>query len=255
MRNLRLVALLLLVTFMIVPVAQAQNQDPIEDAMSTMLKFFGSTMGAGLYHTAAIHAPVGLCVGVSGAIATVPDEFKSLIGNDQIALGYLHGNLGLGGNLEVTGRILILFDVSGNLDVSGVGTSSEGNGNLFSLGLKYGLFQAPALPKLALHASGHYVTLPDEFDFGTVRGASLKLIASHSFAIFGLYVGGGIDYSRAKINDDFFIPDLAGKTFDETGLLFNVGIEAKIFPLIQVNAGLNFGEFNSYDLGVEIGIH
>ena len=95
------------------------------------------------------------------------------------------------------------------------------------------------------------MTLPSEFDFGKVRGASVKLIASHSFAIFGVYVGGGIDFSQAKIDENF--PILGGETFNENGFLYNIGAEVKVLPFITVNAGANFGEYNSYDIGADIG--
>ncbi len=252
MRNLRLVIALLLVAFM-APMAQGQTEDDIRKAMSAALKFFGSTMGAGLYHSADVHGPLGFCLGVNGAIVAVPDEFKVIpvINDDKITLGYLHANLGLGGNLEVTGRVLF-FALPGELNSVPTPGASDGNGKLFSVGVKYGLLQMPLMPKLALQANGHFVTLPSEFDFGKVRGASVKLIASHSFAIFGVYVGGGIDFSQAKIDDDFLI--LPGESFDETGFLYSVGAQANVLPFVTVNAGVNFGEYNSYDLGVDIGI-
>lgn len=253
MRNLRLVIVLLLVTFIKIPVSQAQSpEDPIREAMSAALKFFGSTMGAGLYHTADIHGPLGFCLGVSGAIVAVPDEFQVIpvIKDDKITLGYLHANLGLGGNLEVTGRMLF-FALSGDINSVPTPGASDGNGRLYSVGVKYGLIQVPAMPKLALQVNGHIVTLPSEFDFGKVRGASVKLIASHSFAIFGVYVGGGIDFSQAKIDDNF--PTLGGKRFNENGFLYNIGAQAKVLPFITVNAGLNFGKYNSFDLGADIG--
>jgi len=148
--------------------------------------------------------------------------------------------------------MLLLFDLSGNLSIPTPGTAATGTGSLFSVGVKYGLIQLPAVPKLALQASAHIVTLPSDFDFGTVRGVSVKLIASHSFAIFGVYVGGGIDYSEAKVNDT--IPDIGGQKFDETGFLYNVGVAVRVLPFITVNAGANFGEYNSYDLGADISI-
>lgn len=253
MRNLRLVAVLLLFTFIMMPLSQAQSQS-LEETISAAVKFFGSAMGAGLYHSADVHGPLGLCLGVNGAIVTVPDEFKVLpvIDTDQITLGYVHANLGIGGNLELTGRMLLLFDLSGNLSIPTPGTAATGTGNLFSVGVKYGLIQLPAVPKLALQASAHIVTLPSDFDFGTVRGVSVKLIASHTFAIFGVYVGGGIDYSEAKVNDT--IPVIGGQKFDETGFLYNVGVAVRVLPFITVNAGANFGEYNSYDLGADISI-
>lgn len=254
MRNLRLAIVLLLVTFIKMPVSQAQSpEDPVREAMSAALKFFGSTMGAGLYHSADVHGPLGFCLGVNGAIVAVPDEFEVIpvINDDKITLGYLHANLGLGGNLEVTGRVLF-FALPGELSSVPTPGASDGNGKLFSVGVKYGLLQMPLMPKLALQANGHFVTLPSEFNFGRVRGASLKLIASHSFAIFGVYVGGGIDFSQAKIDDDFLI--LPGESFDETGFLYNIGAQANVLPFVTVNAGVNFGEYNSYDLGVDIGI-
>lgn len=258
MRNLRLITLLLLVTFLIMPVSQAQSQNTIEETLSAALKFFGSAMGAGLYHSADVHGPLRFCIGANAALLTVPDEFQFLpiLDDDKLTMGYLHANLGLGANLEVTGRMLF-FALSGDPgDIGDIPTSgtSDGNGQLYSVGVKYGLIQKPLVPKLALQASGHFVTLPSEFDFGTVRGVSVKLIASHSFGIFGVYVGGGIDYSRVEI-DDNFLPDLAGESFDESGFLYNIGVQANVLPFMTVNAGLNFGEYNSYDLGVDIGIH
>ena len=251
MRNLHLVIVLLLVTCLMVPTSQVKSQD-LEETISSALKFFGSTMGAGLYHSADVHGPLGLCLGVNGAIVTLPDEFKDLpfIDTDQITLGYVHANLGLGGNLEVTGRMLLLFDLFGNL--TSAGNAATGTGKLFSVGVKYGLLQMPAMPKLALQAIGHFVTLPSDFeDFGTVRGGSVKLIASHSFAIFGVYVGGGIDYSEFKVKDSIISE---GKKFDETGFFYNIGVQVNVLPFVTVNAGLNFGEYKSCDLGADISI-
>ncbi len=255
--------------FALAPSAQAQyfkfdnntyqSNGEVEDAVEGILKFFGAVVGDGMYHTADLHSVAGVDVGLRGVVANVPDEFDNLpVFQDEsrVGLAFLHGSVGLPGNFELLGRFFYFpmgADADLNLDPQRA-ADSRGGITLLGGGLKYGLLQAPGLPKVMLLGAYHALMVPDEFDFGTVSTFSLKAVASYSVAIATIYAGAGIDFTKLKLNEDIPFPGLGGESFDGTETQFTVGATVTPFPLVRVNGGLSFGDFSSFNLGVGLSL-
>lgn len=222
-----------------------------------ILKFFGAVVGQGLYHTADLHNTGGLDVGLRGVVANVPDEFEGLpvfIDEERIGLAFLHGSLGLPGNFELMGRFFY-FPLGSDVDLNlspPRAADSRGGVTLIGGGVKYGLLQMPGAPKIMVMGAYHALLVPSEFDFGTVGTLSFKGVVSHSLPILAVYAGAGVDITSLKVNDDVPIQDFGGERFTETELHYTVGAQVKPLPLVHVNASLNFGDFNSFDLGLGV---
>ncbi len=253
------------------PAAQAQyfkfdnlSQEDIVDGVpqlevEAILKLFGSLVGSGHYHTADMHSIGGFDIGLRGVIANVPDEFKGLpvlIDEDRVGLAFLHGSIGLPANFELTGRFFYLplgADADMNLSPPRA-ADSRGGVTLIGGGLKYGLLQTTGIPKIMLMGTYHMLLVPEEYDFGSVGTLSFNAVVSHSFAILSAFAGVGIDITTLKVNENVPIPGFGGERFTENALHYTVGASVTPFPLIRVNGALNFGEFNSFDLGIGISL-
>ncbi len=235
---------------------QVANGTP-ERQIGAILDFFGAIVGNGLYHTADLHSVGGIDVGLRGVVANVPDEFEGLpvfIDENRIGLAFLHGSVGLPGPFELLGRFFyfpIGADVDANLSPPRA-QDSRGGVTLIGGGLKYGLLQMPGVPKVTVLGAYHALITPDEFDFGTVGTFSIEGIISHSLPILTVYVGAGVDITNLKVNDDLPLPlpDIEGKRFTETQFQYTGGVKVQVLPLIFANASANFGEFNSFDVGL-----
>ncbi|MFQ5706905.1 MAG: DUF6588 family protein [bacterium] len=223
----------------------------INSEVDAILKYFGSLVGGGLYHTAKLHHVGGLDVGVRGVVARVPDKFQDLpvfSQEDLLGLAFLHASLGLPGNFELIGRFFYL-PIGSSRDINAKPSraqDSRGGVTLVGGGLKYGLLQLPGLPKIMVMATYHAVFVPSEFDFGTVSSANFNAVVSHSLPLLTVYAGGGVDITRLKLNDEF----LGGDTFTETEPHLTLGANVNILPLVHVNGSYNFSEFSSFDLGI-----
>ena len=239
-----------------------ETQQDVEVAVDGILKFFGAVVGGGLYHTADLHSVGGVDIGFRGVVASVPDEFEAVpvfLDENRVGLAFLHGSVGLPGNLEVMGRF---FYQPLGADQNTVLTppraaDSRGGVTLIGAGLKYGLLQMPGAPKVTLIGAYHALFVPEEFDFGTVGTASLKAVASYSLPflpIAGVYASVGVDHTRLSLDEDIdlFTDALGGESFSTTETSYGIGATVRPFPLIIVNGALGFGEFNSFDLGFAI---
>jgi len=269
MRQFLILGLLFVIfTVLTVPSAQAQyfkfdNLTPeqvqsgvIEIEVDAILKFFGSIVGGGLYHTADLHSVGGIDVGLRGVIAVVPDEFDDLpvfSEENLVGLAFLHGSLGLPGNFELLGRFFYFPVLGSDPDENASpprAADSRGGVTLIGGGLKYGLLQIPGVPKIMVLGAYHVLLVPEEFDFGTVSTVSLKGVVSHSVPLLTVYAGGGIDITTLKLKDD--IPILGGDRSTGSEPLLTLGVQIKPLPLIHVNGSYNFSEFPSFELGVGI---
>lgn len=233
-----------------------QSAGDVEDAVGAALKFFGSVVGGGFFHTADLHSTGGFDVGIRGVIANVPEDFKALpvfSEQDFVGLAFLHGSVGLPGNFELFGRFFY-FPLGDGQDVSLTPPRADSRGGvtLIGGGLKYGLVQLPGLPKVMVMGAYHALLVPSEFDFGTVGTLSLKAVASYSLPILTVYLGGGIDFTRLELTDLPFFPDLAGKSFTENQPHFTVGAKVSPFPLLHVNGSYTLSEFKSFALGLGV---
>ncbi len=257
-KELLFAMLLTLLAFIFVPVAQAQyfkfdNAQQIEDEVDAILKFFGSVVGGGMFHTADIHSVTGFDFGFRGVVAVVPNDFNNLasFSEENIAgLGFLHGSVGLPGDFELFGRFFYMpigSDFEKNPSPQRA-ADSRGGVTLIGGGIKYGLFQKPGLPKVMLMGAYHALFVPEEFDFGTVGTLSFKGVASYSIPLFSIYAGAGIDITSLKLNDAF----LNGERFTATEPHVTIGAKVSPFPLIHINGSYNISEFPSIDLGIGV---
>jgi hypothetical protein len=227
----------------------------IEEEVDAILKFFNSLVGGGMFHTADLHSVAGLDVGLRGVVANVPEKFKDLpvfSEENLLGLAFLHGSIGLPANFELFGRFFY-FPLGANQDLNvdpPRAADSRGGITLIGGGLRYGLLQRTGIPKVTLMGTYHAVLVPDEFDFGTVGTLSFKAVASHALPIFTLFVAGGIDFTRLKLNDEF----LDGESFTETTPHGTVGVKVSVLPLVHVNASYSISEFKSFSLGLGISI-
>ena len=228
----------------------APNQQ-IESEVNVILKFFGSIVGGGMFHTADLHGTGGFDVGLRGTVAKVPSEFKGLpvfSEENLLGLAFAHASLGLPGNFEVIGRFFTM-PLGSNADLSAARPlDSRGDITLIGAGIKYGLIQLPGLPKVMVMASYHALLVPDEFDFGTVNVVSFKGVISHSLPLLTVYAGAGVDISRLKLNPQF----LNGASETESLSHLTVGAKVSPFPFVYVNASYNISDFPSFDFGVGI---
>jgi hypothetical protein len=227
----------------------------VEDEVDAILKFFGSLVGGGLFHTADMHKVAGVDVGLRGVVANVPDKFRDLpvfFDENHVGLAFLHASVGLPANFELFGRFFYFpFGADANPDLPVTpprAEDSRGGITLIGGGLKYGLLQRLGLPKVTLMGTYHAVLVPEEFDFGTVGALSFKVVASHSLPVFTIFAGGGVDITRLKLNDEF----LDGESFSDVEPHATVGMKINILPLVHVNGAYSVSEFNSVAIGLGI---
>ncbi len=236
-------------------------QQNLDEVIGPLLDLFGFYTGGGLYHTANIHGLGGFDVGVRVVTMMVKENQKpnlpwplyySAPANGVFSdmslmpLPLLQASVGLPGNVEATGRFFTYPMGEGD---------KKGNITLIGLGLKYGLLQNMLLPRVSVTAAYHYLTVPDEFDFGKVSSFSGALLASKDFAIIELYGGVGIDYNKLEV--DLVLPDPIGKVikkYDRQNMRYNVGIKIKPFPLLFVHADYNFGGVQGFNAGLGVSL-
>lgn len=270
MKKTLLICLAMLVSFTLFDGSQSKvraqnfdlsiyNANDLDDAVEPILKFFGSIGGAGFVNTANLHDFGGFDVGVRVVGVVIPDEFSGLEFlvpdqnlsptspfKDENVLGFpfLTASLGLFGNLEVMARC---FHYP-------LGDDPErGSVTLLGGGIKYGLLQTGLIPKITVIGAYQALMVPDEFDFGTVKIASLKAFASQDFLLFTIYGGGGVDKTFLTIDVEG-LPDDFDTDFDATNTHGTVGLRATVFPLVHVNGEYNFGTFNSFTIGASVSL-
>jgi len=230
--------------------------DDFDKQIESIVKLFSSLVGSGFVNTAALHKIAGIDVGVRGVIAAIPDEFQSIVpdkvkekygvrdplsGTDTVPLPFLHGSIGLPGNLEVMAKF-VTFKVADDTD---------GNVTLLGGALKYGLLRGNlGLPAITLLGGYQTLMVPDQYAFGNISTYSLKGYISKGFLIGTLYAGGGIDRTNLEIN----IPGIITRSYKITYPSGTVGFSLSPFPLVKVNADYNFGELKNLAVGVGVSI-
>jgi len=238
---------------------QPTAQQNLEDAVAPLLDMFGFLAGGGLYNTADVHGIMGFDVGVKLTAMRVGDDqlpffpdlsteyqYGPLSAENIIPLPMLHAGVGLFGNLEVMGRFFTY--------PMGSEGSAEGNVTLIGLGAKYGLLQNFALPKVAVVAAYHYLTMPDEFDFASVNSISGAVVVSKSFPIVSVYGGLGVDYTTLTVDFPDPLPDPDPNKFSKTNFRGNVGLRLTPIPFLFINVDYNFGAVEGLSAGAGISI-
>ncbi len=214
-----------------------------EKEVEQVLDMFSAFSAGGYFHTADVHSIGGFDVGLRGVAVFIPSKYKDMVGHpfenvDFVAMPFLHGSLGLPLGFEVTGRVF-RYPIGGGETDDAV--------TLFGVGLKKGLLQLPALPKVAVMAiyNGFYV--PDDYAFGAVNSMSLKGIVSQDLlSLFEVYIGAGVDRTNLDLELGSTKESYSSTTFHGTaGLVINL-------PLLHVNADYTLGEFKGFNLGAGI---
>ncbi len=240
--------------------SKQEGLSSVDDLIDPLLDLFGFYSGGGLYHTADIHGLLGFDVGIRLVTMMVKDDQKPDLPFPEnmnykydggvfrdmtlMPLPLLQASVGLPGNIEATGRFFTY--PMGEAE-------KEGNITLIGLGVKYGLLQNMLLPRVAIVAAYHYLTVPDEFDFGNVSCISGAVIVSKDFAIINLYGGIGIDYNKFKV--DFELPPPIGKVtkeYTKDNMRYNLGVKIKPFPLLFIHADYNFGNIQGFNVGLGV---
>ncbi|MCG8603749.1 hypothetical protein MJD09_01965 [bacterium] len=261
------ISLLLCSIFPVVTQAQyfkftnAQSQTDVELQVEGILKFFDSLVGGGMFHTADLHSVGGFDLGMTGVVASVPDDLEGLptfSEENLLGLAFLQGSLGLPGNFELLGRFFYL-PIGSDTDLNASpprAADSRGGVRIIGGGLKYGLIQMPGLPKVMVMGAFHTVSVPSDFDFGTVNTLSFKAVASHSIPLLSFYVGAGVDITTLKLSSDFDgdLFGLEGDRFTESLPHVTLGVKVKPLPLLHVTAAYNVSDFASLALGVGVSL-
>ena len=237
---------------------EPQTVQNLDELIDPLLDLFGFYSGGGLYHSADIHGLFGFDVGVRLVTMMVKDDQKPDLPfptSDELnggvfrdmtlmPLPLLQASVGLPGNIEATGRFFTYPMGEGE---------KEGNITLIGLGVKYGILQNILLPRVAIVAAYHYLTVPDEFDFGNVSSFSGAVIVSKGFAIVDFYGGIGIDYNKFEV--DFQLQDLiedVSKEYTKQNMRYNLGVKIKPFPLLFIHADYNFGNVQGFNVGLGV---
>lgn len=237
------------------PPSKEAAQANLDDAVKPLLDLFGFYTGGGLYHTADIHGLGGFDVGVRVVTMMISKDQKpdlpfpkneSAYGGvfrdmELMPLPLLQVGVGLPGNVEATGRFFTYPIGEGE---------KEGNVTLIGLGVKYGLLQNMLLPRVAIVAAYHYLSVPQEFDFGSVSSLSAALVVSKGFPFIDIYGGIGVDNNKLEI--DLTLPGLGPitKKYENSNFRGNLGLKIKPIPLVFINADYNFGGVQGFNVGL-----
>jgi hypothetical protein len=237
------------------PPSKEAAEANLDDAVKPLLDLFGFYTGGGLYHTADIHGLGGFDVGVRVVTMMISKDQKPDLpfpknegayggvfrDMELMPLPLLQVGVGLPGNVEATGRFFTYPIGEGE---------KEGNVTLIGLGVKYGLLQNMLLPRVAIVAAYHYLSVPQEFDFGSVSSLSAALVVSKGFPFIDIYGGIGVDNNKLEI--DLTLPGLGPitKKYENSNFRGNVGLKIKPIPLVFINADYNFGGVQGFNVGL-----
>ncbi|MFZ5516758.1 MAG: DUF6588 family protein [Candidatus Zhuqueibacterota bacterium] len=236
--------------------ALSQAEANLDEIVDPLLDLFGFYTGGGVYHSANVHGIGGFDVGVRVVSMMVSDDQKPTLPNGQsefnggvfrdvaaVPLPVLQLSLGLPGNLEATGRFMT-YSIGED--------EKKGNVTLVGVGLKYGVLQNMLLPKVALAATYHYLTVPDEFDFNTVNSFNTSLIVSKGFLLIDFYGGLGYDWNKFTAEVDLGSIGTINKDYSKGNWRGNVGVKVKPFPLIYIHADYDFGPVKGFSAGLGV---
>lgn len=229
----------------------------LDEAIEPLLDLFGFYTGGGLYHSADVHGLGGFDVGIRVVTMMISEDqkpdlpfpsneaakggvFKDI---ELMPLPLLQVSVGLPGSLEATGRFFT-YPIGED--------EKEGNVTLIGFGAKYGLLQNMLFPKIAVVAAYHYLTVPEEFDFGSVSSISAALIVSKGFPFIDIYGGLGVDYNKLEV--DLTLPGLGPivKKYEKSNFRGNLGIKVKPIPLLFIHVDYNFGSVQGFNAGLGV---
>ncbi len=237
--------------------ALAQAEANLDEVVDPLLDLFGFYTGGGIYHSAKVHGIGGFDVGVRIVSMLVSDDQKPdlpYVGDvsynggvfrdvSAVPLPLIQLSLGLPGNLEATGRFMTYPLGEGE---------NEGNVTLVGLGVKYGLLQNLLLPRVAVVANYHYLTVPEEYDFGTVNSFNTGVVVSKGFLLIDFYGGLGYDWNKFNAEVDLGSIGTIEKDYSKGNWRGNVGVKIKPFPLLFIHADYDFGPVKGISAGLGV---
>jgi len=237
--------------------AMAQAEANLDEIIDPLLDLFGFYTGGASYHSAKVHGLGGFDVGVRVVTMLVSDDQKPDLpypGNvgfnggifrdvTAVPLPIFQASLGLPGNLEATGRFFTYPLGEGE---------KKGNVTLVGLGVKYGLLQNLLLPRVAVVANYHYLTVPTEFDFGTVNSFNTAIIVSKGFLLIDFYGGVGYNWNKLDVEIDLGPIGTLSKEYKKGNWRGNVGVKIKPFPLLFIHADYDFGPVKGFSAGLGV---
>lgn len=235
----------------------AEAEANLDEIVDPLLDLFGFYTGGGVYHSANVHGVAGFDVGVRVVSMFVSDEQKPNLpyaGSASynggvfrdvaaVPLPLIQLSLGLPGNLEATGRFMT-YPLGED--------EKKGNVTLVGLGVKYGLLQNMLLPRVAIAATYHYLTVPQEYDFGTVNSFNTSLIVSKGFLLIDFYGGIGYDWNKLTTEIDLGSLGTINKDYSKGNWRGNVGVKIKPFPLLFIHADYDFGPVKGVTAGLGV---
>lgn len=228
----------------------------MDDNIDPLLDLFGCYTGGGLYHTAELHRAGGFDIGLTAVAMIIPEDLKRgpLAEERVVPLPLLQASLGLPLNLEVMGRFFTYPIGEKEPKFEDI---TRGNITLVGVGLKYGLLQTVAPPKIAVMASYHWLMVPEEFQFGDISTLSGSLIISYKLPLITLYAGGGVDRTTLRVDiplgaSEYYQEVGFTKEYTRTNFRGTLGLSISLIPFTWLHLDYNFGWLPGIDLGLGI---
>jgi|GEM_PF-4893682 len=222
----------------------------IDAKAKDLADFLGTILGAGLVHTAKLHSAGGIDGGLRLVSVFIPAQYSEvqagpLKDEEFFSLPLLHASVGLPGRLELMGRAMQLR--LGN-------HPTRGNVSILGIGVKYGIFQAPLLPRLTAVASYHHLDAARKFEIRGAQCISLRMVVSHGSQLVGFYASLGPDWSRMKVA----VPPGVYSSFprgwtrdiDRFGFVGALGVSFSPWPVFSANLEYSAAKFSGFNAGL-----
>lgn len=240
-----------------VATAEKTARENLDANVTPLVKLFGSYMGGALFNTGKTHGLLGLDVGVKGVIVFIDDNLKSdwagaagveggpLGEFNTVSLPVLQAGVGLIGNLEVVGRYF-------SYPIAETAEGKKENISVVGGGLKYGIIQNFALPRVSVMASYHKLIVPEAYEFADVNTVSLDLIISKSVPMLATFYGAvGVDRSSMSLE----IPEIKEQLdYNESMFRGVVGVKFDFLPFVYISTDYNFGVNRGINVGLGLSI-
>jgi hypothetical protein len=233
------------------------DRQNLDENVTPIVKLFGSYMGGALFNTGNTHGLLGFDVGVKGIILFIDDNLKTdwtgtsgvkggpLGEFNTVPIPMLQAGIGLIGNLEVVGRFF-------SYPIAETPEGKAENISVIGGGIKYGVIQNFALPRVSVMASYHKLIVPEAYEFADVNTVSLDLIISKSVPMLATVYGAvGVDRSSMSLE----IPEIK-EQLDYSESMFRgvVGVKFDFLPFVYISTDYNFGVNRGLNVGLGLSI-
>lgn len=232
-------------------------RENLDENVTPLVKLFGTYMGGALFNTGKTHGLLGFDVGVKGIIVFIDDNLKTdwegtagvnggpLAEFNTVSLPMLHAGIGLGSNLEIVGRFF-------SYPIAETAEGEKENISVIGGGIKYGLIQNFALPRVSVMASYHKLIVPEAYEFADVNTLSFDLIVSKSVPMLATVYGAiGLDRSTMALE----IPEI-NEELDYAESMFRgvIGVKFDFLPLVYISTDYNFGVNRGLNVGLGLNL-